>query len=172
MVACCSITCLHRDTRLHVSDNMCACVIYDHLVICPDETPLVYDKFGQVVILASHRILQGAGLACAMDGKEGIGSAVGCFMYGSGMLAATIAYFSVLLGVLMLHANDGGQKDGAAFRQTSSGVRLKRSRALMSAPYDNSHSDTLHEPSLAARCLHLSDWILASAARARAVQSQ
>ena len=37
---------------------------------------------------------------------------------------------------------------------TSSGVRLKRSRLLMSAFSDNSHSVTLYEPSLAARCLN------------------
>lgn len=37
---------------------------------------------------------------------------------------------------------------------TSSGVRLKRSRLLISAFSDNSHSVTLYEPSLAARCLN------------------
>lgn len=44
---------------------------------------------------------------------------------------------------------------------TSSGVRLKRSSALMSAPFSRSHSDTLKEPSLAARCLracHTAGW--------------
>lgn len=42
---------------------------------------------------------------------------------------------------------------GVCSRLTSSGVRLNLSSALMFEPLSRSHSATLHEPSLDARCL-------------------